>query len=71
MIKILTFLYALVLFLSLFIFSIAAQNLMKCNTDDECPKFDDKFPLSFKCINDGCRMVINDKYKHKTVQKLL
>ncbi|AES97757.1 Nodule Cysteine-Rich (NCR) secreted peptide [Medicago truncatula] len=62
MTKIIKFVYALVLFLSLFIVSQAAQNdWMKCKTDDECPKVSNP-PLYFKCIDRGCRIVIKMRF---------
>lgn len=56
MAKICNFVYIMILFLSLHIFSKEVDAQRTCKTDADCPKIANLYPTIYKCINGICRL---------------
>ncbi|CAL5201173.1 unnamed protein product [Lathyrus oleraceus] len=66
MAKILKFIYIIILFLSIFLFSTEAIKVLACETDKDCPNIR-VLPLMlqivYKCINKACRVFLEIRQK--------
>ncbi|AES97768.1 Nodule Cysteine-Rich (NCR) secreted peptide [Medicago truncatula] len=54
MAKTIKFVYTMILFLSLFIVAKEVHAYPGCETDAECPKIYELYPLIYKCENKFC-----------------